>query len=184
MSNYLSALAAAALLGGTAHAQTAQYTQAAGSSLGFTFTQEGAANNGAFKQFATTFAYDEKNLAASRLDVKVQIASLDTQDKDRDGTLSGPEFFDASKYPTATFSASTLAKGASGIEAVGKLTIRDQTKDLRLPLTIKTTASGLELSGNVTIKRNDFGVGQGEWKSTESVADAVKITFKVVMTKG
>src|SRR4051812_22901306 len=185
MSNYLSAIAAAALIGGGASAQTAspRYVQAPGSNLGFNFTQEGAANNGAFKQFTTTFAYDEKNLAAGKLDVKVQIASLDTQDKDRDGTLTGADFFDAAKYPIATFSASSLAKGANGIEAIGKLTIRGTTKDLRLPLAIKPTANGLELSGNVTIKRNDFGVGQGEWQSTESVADAVRITYKVVMTK-
>ena len=43
--------------------------------------------------------------------------------------------------------------------------------------------SGLELTGAVTIKRLDFGVGQGEWKSTESVGDAVKITYKVILTK-
>ncbi|HTU64698.1 MAG TPA: YceI family protein [Steroidobacteraceae bacterium] len=160
------------------------YVQAAGSSLGFAFEQAGAQSNGAFRQFTTKFDYDEKNLAASRLDVTVQIGSLDTQDKDRDDTLKSADLFDAAKFPTATFVASSLARGASGVEAVGKLTIRNVTKDLRLPLGIKPTASGLELSGSVTIKRLDYGVGQGEWKSTESAGDPVKITYKVVMAKG
>src|SRR5690348_5037905 len=60
--------AAAPAAGALAH-----YVQAAGSSLVFTFEQAGAQNSGTFKQFVTTFDYDPGNLAASRLDVKVQI---------------------------------------------------------------------------------------------------------------
>jgi len=161
----------------------AHYVQATGSSLGFTFEQVGAQSNGAFKQFATTLDYDEKNLAASKLSVKVQIGSLDTQDKDRDSTLASADLFDVQKYATATYTAASLVKGANGVEAVGKLTIRNVTKDLRVPLTIKAAGAGLELSGTVTIKRLDYGVGQGEWKSTESVGDAVKLTYKVMLTK-
>jgi len=161
----------------------AHYVQAAGSSLGFTFEQAGAQTNGAFKQFATTLDYDANNLAASRLDVKVQIGSLDTKDQDRDSTLASAELFDTQKYPTATYTASSLAQGAHGVEAVGKLTIRNVTKELRVPLTIKPAGAGLELSGTVTIKRLDFGVGQGEWQSTDSVGNAVKLTYKVVLSK-
>jgi polyisoprenoid-binding protein YceI len=213
MTNYFSALVLTALIGGTACADdktpatakpvakpaaapaaapastapaagaAAHYVQAAGSNLGFTFEQAGAQSNGSFKQFATTFDYDEKNLAASKLSVKVQIGSLDTQDKDRDSTLASADMFDVQKYATATYTAGSLAKGTSGVEAVGKLTIRNVTKDLRVPLTIKAAGAGLELSGTVTIKRLDYGVGQGEWKSTESVGDAVKLTYKVMLNK-
>jgi len=209
MTNYRSALVVAALIGGTACADdksssaatpatakpaakpapapaagaTAHYAQTAGSSLGFSFEQAGALGTGVFKQFATTFDYDPNNLAAGKLDVKVQIGSLDTQDKDRDATLASADLFDAGKFPTATYSASSLVKGANGVEAVGKLTIRNITKDLRVPLTIKPAGAGLELSGMVTIKRLDYGVGQGEWKATDSVGDAVKLTYKVVLNK-
>jgi polyisoprenoid-binding protein YceI len=203
MTNYLNVLACATLIAGTACANdttppaakpaaakpagatgaVAHYVQAPGSSLGFSFEQAGAVSHGTFKQFATTFVYDEKNLPASSLNVKVQIASLDTQDQDRNSTLVGADLLDAAKYPTATYAAGSLAKGANGIEALGKLTIRGVTRDLRVPLTIRTTPAGLELSGAVTIKRLDYGVGQGEWKSTESVGDPVELTYKVVLKK-
>jgi polyisoprenoid-binding protein YceI len=206
MTNYRSALVLAALIGGAACADDktppaakpaatkpataaptaaapAHYVQAAGSNLGFSFEQAGAQGTGAFKQFATKFDYDPGNLAASTLQVTVQIGSLDTQDKDRDSTLASADLFDAKKYPTATYSASSLAKGANGVEAVGKLTIRNVTKDLRVPLTIKPAGAGLELSGAVTIKRLDYGVGQGEWQATDSVGDPVKLTYKVVLNK-
>ena len=40
-----------------------------------------------------------------------------------------------------------------------------------------------ELSGATAIKRLDYGVGQGDWKSTEGVADEVKIQYKVALVK-
>jgi polyisoprenoid-binding protein YceI len=180
-------LAAAALtlsttLANAADTAASQYRQAAGSSLTFTFTQLGSATQGRFGRFTTELNYDEKNLDASSLRVTVQIASIDTQDAERDGVLVTPELFDAQKHPVATFVATSLVRGPSGLEAPGKLTIRGVTRDLRLPLAIKPSGSSLELSGVTAFKRLDFGVGQGDWKSTESVGDEVKVQYKVLLT--
>jgi polyisoprenoid-binding protein YceI len=191
MTNYFAIVGLALVVGSAAAAETpatgatTRYVQtAAGSSLAFTFTQLGAASTGHFKTFVTEFQYDPANPARSSLLVKVTIDSLDTQDAERDDTLKTPDLFDAKTWPAATYVAKSLARTASGgLEAVGKLTIRDIGKDLRLPLTIKPTASGLELSGQTTIKRLDFGVGQGEWQSTESIDDDVKLVYKVVLVK-
>ena len=162
-----------------------RYTQnAAKSSLKFTFEQAGAAASGNFKKFTTVLIYDEKNLAASSLNVRVEIASVDTQEPERDSMLKDADLFNAAKYPAATFVASSLAKRSDGgFEAVGKLTIRDTTHDLRLPLTLKPTPDGLELSGKTAIKRLDYGVGQGEMKATDSVGDEVKIEYAVSLVR-
>jgi len=162
-----------------------RYTQnAAKSSLKFTFEQAGAAASGNFKKFTTVLIYDEKNLVASSLNVRVEIASVDTQEPERDAMLKDADLFNAAKYPAATFAASSLAKRADGgLEAVGKLTIRDTTHDLRLPLTLKPTPDGLELSGKTAIKRLDYGVGQGEMKATDSVGDEVKIEYAVSLVR-
>jgi polyisoprenoid-binding protein YceI len=145
--------------------------------------QAGAENQGQFKQFATQLAFDEKNLAASSLKVTVQTASFETQDKDRDDTLAGPELLDPKKFPTAQFVASSFTKGPRGIEAVGKLTLHGVTKDLKLPINFRTTATGAEISGETILKRLDYGVGQGDWKTTEWVGDEVKLQYKVPLTK-
>jgi polyisoprenoid-binding protein YceI len=50
-------------------------------------------------------------------------------------------------------------------------------------LKIVPTAAGLELSGATSIKRLDYGVGQGDWQSTEGVADEVEIQYKVALVK-
>jgi polyisoprenoid-binding protein YceI len=199
MTNYLSALAALLVAGGASAEPAAKlaaapagthlagaphYRQGPGSTLTFTFDQAGAASQGSFKQFTTDLAFDEQNLAGSSLDVKVQISSLDTQDKDRDQTLAGADLFDVQKFPDATFVASSLARNANGkVEAAGKLTLRGVTRDLRIPLVIKPTATGLELTGETSINRLDYGIGQGEWKSTEWVGDTVKLNYKVALIK-
>ena len=174
----------AAPVAGAASALPHFVQAAAGSTLTFSFVQAGAQSHGSFKKFTTELNYDEKNLAASNLKVTVQIASLATQDKDRDKTLAGAELFDTQKFPTAQYVAASLTKGANGgLEAVGKLTLRGVTKDLRVPLDIRATAAGLELSGETALKRLDYGVGQGEWKSTEWVGDDVKLQYKVALVK-
>jgi polyisoprenoid-binding protein YceI len=161
-----------------------RWVQAPGSSLTFTFDQEGAANTGTFKKFSTELAYDDKSPAAGSLNVKVQIASIDSQDKERNDLLVGADLFDAQKFPTGQYSSNSFSRtAAGGLEAVGKLTIRGVTHDLRLPLKIVPTPAGLELSGATSIKRLDYGVGQGDWKSTDGVSDEVKIQYKVALVK-
>ena len=192
MTNYTVIVAAAALgllasqdtLGQQPGSGTRYVQAASGSSLAFTFTQLGAASTGHFKTFATELQYDQASPQQGSLLVRVMVESLDTQDAERDSTLKGADLFDAKTYPAATYVARSLARTASGgLEAVGKLTIRGVSKDLRVPLTIKPTAGGLELTGETSIKRLAFGVGQGEWQSTESVGDEVKIKYKVALVR-
>jgi polyisoprenoid-binding protein YceI len=74
-------------------------------------------------------------------------------------------------------------QGPRGIEAVGKLTLRDVTRDLRIPLAIRPVilagVQGLELTGHTRVNRLDYGVGQGDWSSTEAIGNEVRIQWKV-----
>jgi polyisoprenoid-binding protein YceI len=168
-----------------ATAASPRYVQAAaGSTLTFTFVQEGAASKGSFKQFATELRFDENAPAAGTLDVRIQTASVDTQDNDRNEMLRGSDLLDAQKYPTAHYVARGFTKAPDGgLTAVGKLTLRGVTRDLSLPLKISRRAGGLDLSGETAIRRLDFGVGQGDWKSTESIADEVKVQYRVSLVE-
>jgi len=190
MTNYIAAAAAALLLGLAADDASAadggvRYVQAnAGSSLAFVFTQADAANTGHFKTFATELQYDEANPTQGSLLVRVMIASLETHDEERDGILKDADMLDSKSHPAATYVARSFARNAAGgLEAVGKLTLRGVSRDLRLPLTLKPTANGLELSGQTVIRRLDYGVGQGDWKSTTSVGDEVRVEYKVALVR-
>ena len=71
------------------------------SSLDYTFVQAGAANKGRFTRFQVAYDFAPESPAASRLDVTVDINSLDTGDQERDDTLRGADLFAVAKFPQA-----------------------------------------------------------------------------------
>jgi polyisoprenoid-binding protein YceI len=156
------------------------------SSLTFSFVQAGAQNQGHFARFPVTLDFSPDNPAAGHLDVSVEMGSLDSGDKERDDTLRGEDMFAATKFPQAHFSATQFLKTASGFEAVGKLTIRGVTRDARVPFAFRSAsengASVGYMTGKTSIKRLDYGVGQGDWKSTEWVGNDVGVTFALRLT--
>jgi polyisoprenoid-binding protein YceI len=156
------------------------------SSLEFTFLQAGAPNKGRFRSFQVSFDFSPENLAASRLDVTVEINSVDTGDQERDDTLRGADLFGASKFPQAHFAAPQINRTATGYEAVGKLTIRGVTRDARVPFAFRTTSeNGAQvgkMSGKTSLRRLDYGVGQGDWKATDQVGNDVAVAFELRLT--
>ena len=165
--------------------QPVKYTlDPASSLLRFNFEQAGANNTGRFGKYTADVTFSADNLAASKIDVSIDVASLDTGDQERDDTLKGADLFDVTKFPKARFVSSKITmNGAGRYEATGKLTIRNVTKDFKLPITFQTKDEKGKtvgfLAGRATVKRLEYGVGQGEWKSTEWVKDDVLVTFSL-----
>jgi polyisoprenoid-binding protein YceI len=156
------------------------------SSLEFTFVQAGAQNKGRFTRFQVAFDFAAESLAASRLDVTIDVKSVDTGDQERDDTLRGDDLFAVAKFPQAHFVASQIVKTATGYEAVGKLTIRGATHDARVPFAFRTaTENGAAvgyMSGKTSVRRLDYGVGQGDWKATDQVGNDVVVSFALRLT--
>ena len=157
---------------------------AAKSSLQFVFVQAGGKNSGRFPKLAVNFAFADDNLSASRLEVTVDVAALDTGDKERDDTLRGADLFDVAKFPQSRFLATAITKTTAGAyEASGSLVLRGVTRALRVPFTLRSVTEqgrhALYMTGKTLIKRLDFGVGQGDWKSTEWVDNDVAIAFNL-----
>lgn len=151
------------------------------SSLEFNFSQAGAQNKGRFRRFTTALDFAADQLAVSHLEVTVDMTSVDTGDQERDDTLKDADLFGVKKFAQARFSAAQIVRTASGYEAVGKLTIRDMTHDLRVPFTLRTAteqgAGVAYMSGKTSLRRLDFGVGQGDWKATDQVGNDVGVSF-------
>lgn len=155
------------------------------SALHFTFEQAGAKTRGRFEDFSVVLEESARG-EPQALRVLVQVRSLNTQDKDRDGALRGAELFDVARYPTAAFESARIETGANGNHvARGRLTIRDVSRDVALPFTLVRQADGgRELRGRLSLQRLDYGVGQGEWRSTQWVGNEVLIDYTVVLRPG
>ncbi len=155
------------------------------SQLTFTPRLAGGEFEGRFERFETTMLFDPADLAHSSLQVVVDLSSARTGDSERDTALHGVDFFATSRWPQARFASTRIrALGGNRYEATGKLTLRDSTLDVALPFRFDLAAPAgrnARLSGATTLQRLQFGVGQGEWRSTEWLDDAVRVEFSVAL---
>ena len=153
------------------------------STLQFSFVQAGATNTGKFAKFPVALDAAADGSAATKLDVAVDMTTMDSGDKDRDDTLRGPDLFSVAKFPQAHFTATQITKTAAGFDALGKLTIRGVTRDQHVLFTLRAANEQGHavsyLTGKTTVHRLDFGVGQGDWKSTEWVGNDVVVSYNV-----
>ena len=154
--------------------------QTQGSTLDFNFVQAGAPTSGAFGAFIARIDFSPRPRPTGHFDVKIDVASADTHDKERNEQLRMPDLFDVAEHPQATYVADHFAVQGQGFEAYGKLTLRGVTRDVPLTFTFEPgtgTERTATLKGSARLKRLEFGVGQGEWKSTEWISDEVQVNF-------
>jgi len=154
------------------------------SKLGFIATQTGAEFEGAFKSFTSTISFDPGNLEDSQVEIIIHIDSVDTQSAERDSQIISADWFDAATYPKATFKTIQISNGENaGYIAKASLTMRGTTKEVELPFNVEINGDQAHATGELTIQRNDFGIGQGQWVATTVVGDDVRIFFDLKADK-
>lgn len=127
---------------------------------------------GLFGEFSGSFNFDPAAPETSKFDIKINPASVYSNNKSRDEHIRGSDFFAVKEFPEMTFAGKSLTKNTDGTFSLsGDLTFRGQTK----PVTAKLehTGAGKNRGGKDTIgfearfqiKRSDFGndymVGKG-----------------------
>jgi polyisoprenoid-binding protein YceI len=145
--------------------------------LQFTAIQAGAKFTGAFRRFQVRFDFDEAKPAAGRLEVTVETKSVDTSDADRDGILRSRDFFWCEQYPEAVFHAEKFERDGAGWRASGELALRGVTRPVAVRFELAPGPMQLVMKGAADLRRLEFGVGQGEWSSTEWVGEEVGVLF-------
>lgn len=135
--------------------------------------------SGQFSKWDAKIAFDPANLDASSLFITVDLASVNTADTNRDGTLKGPDFFNVAATPTATYTSSKITKTSQGYVAQGNLTLAGITKTLALPFTVTINGNKANAQGQIKISRGAFGVGKGQWKGAAEISDLTTVTFVV-----
>ena len=171
---------AACAIAGVAMTATPWKTEPKQSKLTFVGTQGGANIEAVFQQFTTNIQFDPKDLATSRFKVTIDVKSIDSKDKERDEIIRGADLFAVARWPTAIYMADKFTDNGGGkFTGLGKLTIRDVTRDVPIEFIHETDANGAWLKGQAKLKRLDFGVGQGEWQDTQFVSNDVRVEFSL-----
>lgn len=126
-----------------------------------------------------SIVYDADDVSASSVEVTLPLSGLESNVQAFNDHLLSDDFFDAARFPEATFrSTSVEAAGEGKLKITGELTIKDITKEVVLDATINQVGdhpmSGTPTAGfdaTATIKRSDFGLGM----YVPNVADEIRL---------
>lgn len=145
---------------------------------------------GAFNEFEGT-ATSGENLEGAKINVSIDVASVDTRNSDRDEHLKGDDFFDAANHPKITFASTDIKAKGDTLEVTGDLTIKGQTNSVTIPFEFEGEAvypwgqTRVGFSGSTTINRRDFGL---EWQTKLDnggvlVSDKIGLNFDISAVK-
>ena len=131
---------------------------------------------GTFKDFDGTFSYDAANPEASKVNVTLKTASVDTNHAERDKHLRSADFLNVSKHDTATFeSTSVKSTGEGTADVTGNLTLNGVTKPV--VIAAKFIGEGKDpwggyragFEGTTTLKLKDFDITKDLGPASETV---------------
>lgn len=183
----LSIFLAMVLIGTTIQAQSTWKSDNAHSKVGFSITHLMISEvEGSFGEFDITAMADDDFDNAS-FDVDIKVASIDTDNENRDNHLKSPDFFDAEKYPSITFKSTNFEKtGDNTFNLTGDLSMHGVTKSVTFEGKVngvitdqrsQKLKAGLKLTG--TVNRLEFGVGG----DTPTLGDDVEFTVNLEMAQ-
>ncbi len=172
-------------------AEAPSWTVEEGSRVGFVTSQGGGRVEGRFDRFEAEIAFASDDLESSFVTVTIDIASVNTESKDRDDAIRSAQLFDGATWPTAKFEARRFeATGDKTFDAHGTLTMRDVTREVTLPFTLETTdhpddpaVLQAHAVGELAVDRLDYGVGQGVWQDTSMVPNQVIIIIDLLASR-
>ncbi|RYZ74944.1 MAG: polyisoprenoid-binding protein [Lysobacteraceae bacterium] len=125
-----------------------------------------------------TLVYDADNVAGSSVNVTLPLSGLNGFTAKFDEHLRSGDFFDAAKFPSASFKSTKVEDlGGGKLKVTGDLTIKDVTKPVVLDVTLNKAGENMQkqpaigFDASTTIKRTDFGLGL----YAPAVSDEVKI---------
>jgi polyisoprenoid-binding protein YceI len=149
------------------------------STIAFTGEQAGAPFTGSFSSWQADIRFDPEHLDQSTASVTIELASVDTQDTERDKTLAEAQWFAAG---LAQFHASEFrSREAEGFTTTNAtLAFASVARPVDFRFTIKQIEGRTILQGHARLDRLDLGVGTGDWTDTTWVGQFVDVEIRVV----
>lgn len=161
------------------------------SRLGFSATAQGERFDGRFQRFEANIRFDPEALDQASFDVHIDLASVDTDNVERDDTLRGGDFFAVRRHPEARYLAESFrALGNDRYAADGTLGLRGIERPTTLLFAWRGEGAGapgggavLEgralLIGEAGLNRLDFDLGTGDWADAGTIGHRVEVSVRL-----
>jgi len=121
--------------------------------------------HGRFNSLSGALNYDQDKPDESRISVKIDPASVDTNHAERDKHLRSEDFLDVRTYPEASFNSSAFSATDNGGTLTGLLTMHGTSKEISID--VEKIGEGKDpwgnyrvgFAGTTELVRNDFDLG-------------------------
>lgn len=153
------------------------------SEIRFISRQMGANVEGRFRRWRANIVFLPKDLAHSRADFDIELASVDLASDEAEAEVKRPRWFDAAKFPVAKFVSRSITElGPDKYEVAGELTLKGIVHDAVIPIAVRKDAGGNNVAeGNFTLKRLDYKIGDGQWADPDTVANEIVVRVRMVL---
>lgn len=148
-------------------AQDVYRIDAAHSQIGFRIRHLVAKTSGRFTRFEGAVKVDTQDMTRSSVEVKIDAASINTDNDARDKHLRSADFFDVAKFPSITFRSTAVREVEKGkLQVTGLLSMHGITKSITFPISNAGTRPGMQpgtvvagfIDGSLKLNRNDYGI--------------------------
>lgn len=141
---------------------------------------------GEFKDFFADIKFNPDKPEEGKITVEVQIASVFANYDEVVKNLISKDWLNSSEFPKALFTSEKISRmpNSDNYYAEGKLKLRDKTMPVVLNFQLQFIDEKNAIAkGYVTLRRSEFGVGQGQWAKDDVVKNEVRVEFRVVAEK-
>jgi cytochrome b561/polyisoprenoid-binding protein YceI len=150
------------------------------SHIKFSGDQAGAPFEGRWKSWQAEIRFDAERLEDSFLDVTIEVASVSSDDQERDQTIVDPDFFDVANHEQVRFVAEGFVLNQEGgYETQGQLTMKGLTKAAKFVFKIEEVDGQKVLFGASKLDRLTWNIGTGDWADTTWVGQEVVVNVRV-----
>ena len=170
-------IAAALILAGSAFTYASAPGWTIADSYNIAFSSDDA--GGIFRSFKGTIVFDENNPAASKFDVTIDVASINTGNGLQNKHAKSDEWFDAAKYPVIRFTSSKIVKTAGGFQVTGDLEMHGVKKSTTIPFAFKRSGNEGAFTGSFHVNRSLWHIG----KPGGDVAGDIRLDISVPVKK-
>lgn len=121
-------------------------------------------STGAFVDFDGGFRFDPENVEQSKVEVSINTASIDMNDKKWNDHMKAAKWFDVEQFPTMNFKSTQVIKtGDKTMDVVGDFTLKGVTRPVTLKVIFNKIGQQfgkdkIGFSASITIDRLAFGM--------------------------
>lgn len=159
-----------------------EYVIRAESTIGFTGSKVTGKHDGGFKKFAGKINVAGGKIAGSP-EIKISMDSTWSDNDRLTGHLKSPDFFDAAKFPTSTFTVTSIETEGAQQKVTGNLDLHGVAKSISFPADIQITDDAVTVKAEFAINRKDFNINY-PGRPNDLIRDNVVLKLDLTATPG